>query len=119
MLFTASANRFGANPDETPQLSSMSALGGGIRQLTRFPREGRTGQECLIVGAVQDFKTKAVLLWSNCGPPGANPAGHQIFAMGPDGSGLRQVTPTRGRVVESDRTLVVELPGPAGYSGWP
>lgn len=126
VLFTASANPFGTNPDETCQVFSMSALGGGIHQLTRFHGGGGTGcfidfsgDSCGILGAVLDPVTKAVGLWSNCGAPGQNPSGHQMFFMRPDGSGLRQVSQTRGRVVEPDGTLMVELPGPAGYSGWP
>jgi hypothetical protein len=36
--------------------------------------------------------------------------------MHPDGSKLRQLTATRGRRVDSDGVVSVELPGPWAYS---
>jgi hypothetical protein len=44
-----------------------------------------------------------------------NPNGAQIFAMQPDGSGLRQLTNSRGLVKEADGTYSSELPGPVAY----
>jgi hypothetical protein len=38
---------------------------------------------------------------------GTNPAGNQLFAMRPDGSGLRQITQARG--VVTDTPDVVEV----------
>jgi hypothetical protein len=51
-------------------------------------------------------------------PPssGTNPNGDQIFAVRPDGTGLRQLTSLRGVQTLADGTLLVELPGPANYS---
>jgi hypothetical protein len=50
---------------------------------------------------------------SNCDPFGTNPnGGEQFFAMRTDGSGLRQLTQTRGIVREADGTIEVEMPGP-------
>jgi hypothetical protein len=43
-----------------------------------------------------------------CDPLGSNPYGVQMFAMRPDGSGLRQLTAARGLVGEADGTVSVE-----------
>ena len=40
----------------------------------------------------------------------------QIFAIRPDGSGLRQLTAARGCVVDTEDSVTVEMPGPFGYS---
>jgi hypothetical protein len=37
--------------------------------------------------------------------------------MRPDGSGLRQLTATRGLTVDPDGTVRVEMPGPVAYAG--
>jgi hypothetical protein len=42
--------------------------------------------------------------------------GDQIFAIGPDGSGLRQLSATRGMTIDPDGTVHVEMPGPFAYS---
>jgi hypothetical protein len=39
----------------------------------------------------------------------------QLFAMRPDGSGLRQLTTLRGVVTAADGSVDVELPGPIAY----
>jgi hypothetical protein len=39
--------------------------------------------------------------------------------MRPDGTRLRQLTATRGRVLEDDGAVSVELPGPLAYSARP
>ena len=57
-----------------------------------------------------------VLFETGCDPVGGNPNGNQLFAMRPDGSGLRQVTATRGMTVDPDGTVHVEIPGPFAYS---
>ncbi len=44
-----------------------------------------------------------------------NPNGGQIFAIQPDGTGLRQLTDSRGLVKEADGTYSGELPGPWAY----
>ncbi len=56
--------------------------------------------------------TGCVTFYSSCNPFGSNPYGGQIFTMRPDGTGLRQLTDTRGMTTEADGTVTVELPGP-------
>src|SRR5262249_49082495 len=56
---------------------------------------------------------------STCDPFGANAYGEQIFALRPDGSGLRQLTSTRGLVRGASGIVETELPGPVAYSGAP
>jgi hypothetical protein len=68
---------------------------------------------------VQDATTGALLFMSSCNPFGANPDGEQVFALRPDGTGLRQLTRTLGAsgIREPDDGIVhVELPGPYAYS---
>jgi len=67
-------------------------------------------------GANQDTVTGSIVFASTCNPFGTNPHGGQIFAMRPDGSGLRQLTDARGFAVAADGTVTVELPGPVAYS---
>ena len=43
----------------------------------------------------------------------------QIFAMRPDGTRVRQLTATSGRVREESGAVSVELPGPIAYSARP
>ena len=51
-------------------------------------------------------------------PLGANLSlGAQIFAMRPDGRGLRQLTDAAGVTTDPDGSFGVELPGPFAYSG--
>jgi hypothetical protein len=57
-----------------------------------------------------------VLFGSGCDPIGSNPSGYQLFAMRRDGSGLRQVTATRGMTIDPDGTVHLEIPGPFAYS---
>lgn len=52
---------------------------------------------------------------ASCDPVGANPFGDQIFAMRPDGTGLRQLTNARGMTTDPDGTVHVELAGPFAY----
>ncbi len=125
-FFTASADPFGTNPTENCQLFSIGTLGAGLRQVTHF-REGDHsvsgcagaplfGSGCGVILARQDPVNSTILIDSSCDPFGTNPNGNQLFAMRPDGSGLRQLTHTRGSVTEADGTVDVELPGPAAYS---
>jgi hypothetical protein len=63
--------------------------------------------------------TKAVVFDTNCDPLGANTQGYQLFAMRPDGSGLRQLTDASGFATNPDGSIRVELPGPFAYSARP
>jgi hypothetical protein len=123
-FFTASADPFGTNPTGMCQVFSVGRLGGGLRQLTTFPDDGRTKggceslpipQACRVQNLVQEPATGAVLFVSSCDPLARNPDGEQIFGMRPDGTGLRQLTSFRG-VEESDGSVNVELPGPVRYA---
>jgi hypothetical protein len=58
-----------------------------------------------------------VVFTANCNPSfDTNPNGDQIFAVRPDGSGLRQLTSLRGVRDLADGSQLVELPGPASYT---
>lgn len=131
VLVEASANPLGTNPGDLCQLFSVGRLGGRLRQLTHLPPDaggrqpvgcnapGIPGAECTISnqGVAQDAKTGAVLFQSSCDPLGTNPPfGVQLFVMRPDGSGLRQITQTRGMVLGPDGSVSVEAAGPIGYA---
>jgi hypothetical protein len=103
-FFLASADPFGTNPYGNCQLFSIGTLGSGLRQLTRFDSGSPAmGGACwnpfppnCSVGlsglAFQDPVTNALVFESGCDPLHANPFGEQVFAMRPDGGGLRQLT---------------------------
>jgi len=57
----------------------------------------------------RDPVTDAVVFASNCDPLGSNPLGAQIFAMRPDGSGLRQQTDAAGVTPNPDGGFRVGL----------
>ena len=63
----------------------------------------------------QDPATRTVAFRSSCDPFGANPDGDQLFAIRPDGSGLRQLTQARGLSIDSEGRVSVELPGTFAY----
>jgi hypothetical protein len=124
-FFEASADPLGTNPFGNCQLFSIDTLGRHLRQLTRF-REGDHSVNgclsgpppggCMIFQVFQDPVTRTLVFYSTCDPFGTNPYGGQLFAMRPDGSKLRQLTATRGLVEGADGEVMVELPGPFGYS---
>jgi hypothetical protein len=132
-FFIASADPVGENPYENCQMFSTDTHGGGLRQVTHFnpgkfvdlpgcsgPEAGPPG--CSIGNGyyrviVEDPVTKAVVFNSSCNPFGANPTfGDQLFAMRPDGSGLRQLTDAPGFTTGADGSFRVELSGPFAYS---
>jgi len=126
VYFNASADPLGTNPSLNCQIFSIDRLGANLRQLTNFHEIEHSVQGCLfaalgrgcgvyfpLVG--QDPRSRTLVLYSDCDPLGTNPNGAQIFAMQPDGSGLRQLTDSRGLVFESDGTIIGELPGPWAY----
>jgi hypothetical protein len=123
VLFTASANPTGENLGEILQLFSLNTRGGDLRQLTHLPAD-RPREGCLAFGGAcgidpgwffADQVTGTVLFASSCDPLGRNPFGSQVFAMRPDGTGLRQLTATRGMTIDPDGRLHVEMPGPIAY----
>jgi dipeptidyl aminopeptidase/acylaminoacyl peptidase len=124
VYFTASADPLGTNPSGNCQLFSTDRLGSDLRQLTNFRESRRSFWGCAFsvrpagcgVGPPwQDPRSQALLFYSSCDPFGTNPNGGQIFAMQPDGTGLRQLTDSRGLVWEADSTYSGELPGPWAY----
>jgi hypothetical protein len=125
IYFVAATNPLGSNPSENCQLFSIDRLGADLRQLTTFrEREhsntgcffARKGEGCSIWPLkAQDPRSRALLFYSSCNPFGQNPNGGQIFAIQPDGSGLRQLTDARGLVREADGTFSATLLGPWAY----
>ncbi|HKA30146.1 MAG TPA: hypothetical protein VKH82_12260 [Candidatus Binatia bacterium] len=136
VLFPASTNRLGENPAQICQLFSIDTDGARLHQLTHLASDGRPAAGCW--GATRanlnDFQlghpldygcfiseffldpaTGTVLFAASCDPLGTNPSGQQLFEMRPDGTGLRQLTATRGMTTDSDGTVHVELPGPFAY----
>ena len=124
VIFLASANPTGENPAGICQLFSIDKLAlHPPRQLTHLPSDGRPffgcnvfASACNIDRVFLDRTTGTVLFSSSCDPVGGNPFGNQLFAMRPDGTGLRQLTATRGMTTDPDGTVHVELPGPVVYS---
>jgi hypothetical protein len=126
-FFATDADPLRSNPSGNCQLFSVDTLGSNLRQVTGF-REGERSLNgcnagpppgCTIWDAYQDPITRTVVFYSSCDPFGTNPYGSQIFAMRPDGTRLRQLTATRGRVLEDSGAVTVELPGPTAYSARP
>ena len=123
VFFSASANPMGTNPSENCQVFSIDRTGSDLRQLTDFVEGTNSRNGCLYDAPpgctarvlAQDARTGTLVLHSNCDPFGTNPYGSQMFAMRPDGSGLRQLTDARGVVTEADGTLVGELVGHVAY----
>jgi hypothetical protein len=125
VYFPAAANPLGSNASENCQLFSIDRLGGDRRQLTNFREgehsesgcffSGRVGEGCAVLRLAQDPRSRTLFFDSTCDALGQNPNGAQIYAIQPDGSGLRQLTDSRGLVQEADGTYSAELPGPWAY----
>jgi len=124
VVFTASANPLGTNPDENCQLFSIDSLGGDLRQLTQWGEGQHSLGGCasqlrpgcgITFGYIAEQQGPDTdMFYSTCDPLGTNPDGGQVFTVRSDGTGLRQLTHTRGVVTEADGTVTVELPGPYG-----
>ena len=127
VFFTASADPFGTNPSENCQFFSIDRLGGDLRQLTDFPTTGHSDIGCTSVPTglgyhgcgpflqAQDAISGALVFSSGCDLLGKNPSAAQIFAVGPDGSGLSQLTTLRGTFTDAEGFYHAELPGPLAY----
>jgi hypothetical protein len=129
-FFLASADPRGTNPDGYCQIFSIDALGGEQpRQLThldsRVCRPLSDYRGCFHTAGIgygyyrvvfQDPITQSVVFDSTCDPLGTNRNGSQVFAMRPDGTGLRQLTDAAGVTTGPDGSVRVELPGPFAYS---
>lgn len=122
-FFASSADPLEQNPTRNCQLFSVPTIGGEPTQLTTFDDGDETSffgclfsplPGCAIGGLFQDPRNETLIFHTSCDPLGENPSGDAIFAMRPDGSGLRQITFTRGRTTQDDAEIV-ELPGPYGY----
>ncbi|MBZ5559303.1 MAG: hypothetical protein LAO77_18680 [Acidobacteriia bacterium] len=120
VFFVASADPFRENPFENCQIFSIDRLATDLRQLTHFG-EGEHSRDgcsavlppgCRMYGLGVDSVTATVLFYTSCNLSGTQSNGGQIFAMRPDGTGLRALTDTRGFVTEADGTRTVELAGP-------
>jgi len=128
VFFYGSADPVGENPSGTCNFFSSDPFGGKVRQLTHFqsgllPRSEEgcflnlPRPDCLIGAEFpwHDEVTGSIVFDGNCNLIG-NPLDQQLFAMRPDGSGLRQITNYRGMEVAPDGTVTVELGGPNAYS---
>ena len=131
VFFSASADPLGRNPTSTCQLFSVGALGGDLQQLTSFTDPEPSQYGCALgalqppLGCVtvpnngyapsQDARTGTLVFASSCDPFGTNPNGGQLFAMRPDGTGLRQLTDDPPVKTDPDGSVTVELPGPYTY----
>jgi hypothetical protein len=129
VFYIASANPVGENQSEDCQIFSVDTLGTDLHQVTHFRGADHSIRGCgsglapgcwigvdVFGGPYQDPVTQALVFDSICDPLGANPDGEQFFAIRPDGSGLRQLTFTRGMRTGADGSVDVELPGPQAYS---
>jgi cysteine-rich repeat protein len=136
-FFLASADPLGTNPDTDPlddvrdgycQIFSMDTEGRRLRQVTHLnsrvcrPLRGPGCAQAQGIGyghyrlVFQDPVTEAVIFDSTCDPLGANPNSYKLFAIRPDGDGLRQLTDASGMTTEPDGSFRVQLPGPFAYS---
>ena len=133
VIFAASANlptrRNGTdlvprNPTGNCQIFSVDRNGGDLRQLTDFRETDHStigcyyhsGLGCAAAFFDIDPVTGTLVFDSNCDPFGRNRYGGQIFAMRPDGTGLRQITAARGLIVTLGTSETLELVGPHAYS---
>ena len=120
VYFTASADPLGTNSKHDCQIFSMDPLSRDMRQMTFFHEGGDHRAACiggrrpdgcridLPPWGAQQPETGTLYFKSQCDPLGLNPNGTQLFAIQPDGTGLRQLTNTRGFVQGADRTVEVE-----------
>jgi hypothetical protein len=131
-FFLASADPLGTNPHGNCQLFSIGVHGGVPRQITHldpgFPvlRPGcylSSGIGYGLFRAITQDPVTSTIVFNTAMDalklgPGAIAGADQIFAIRPDGSGLRQLTeaPTGAHLPNPDGFTVVRV-GPFAYSG--
>src|SRR5262249_37227210 len=126
-LLVASSNVLGTNPSENCQLFSIDLFGRGLKQLTTFQEAPHAQIGCTFFPppgcgndqVTQDRANHTIVLNSSCSPFGTNPNGYEVFAVRPDGTGLRQLTTTSGYRTFPDGSIEVENPGPTAYVSVP
>ena len=132
VFFIASADPLGENPTNNCQIFSINRLGGDLRQVSSFREATRPNafngctitrrkpEGCFVFLAAQDPVTQSLVFRSTCDPPlGTNPNGQQVFAIRPDGTGLRQLTNFAGLVRQADGTLSGEGVGALAFGPSP
>ena len=130
-FFLASADPVGLNKGGFCQIFSVNTRGRDLRQVTRLdarrcgPLPPARNVGCFHTVGIgygyyrvifQDAATKAVVFDSACDPLGANQRGYQLFAIRPDGDGLRQLTDASGYKFNPDGSFRAEHAGPFAYS---
>jgi hypothetical protein len=113
------------NPTGNCQIFSIDRTGGDLRQLTEFRETEQSDIGCYFFPGGRrgcpssfldiDSVTGTVVFYSACDPFHTGRFASQIFAMRPDGSGLRQITSARGTFTEDGKDKL-ELIGPHAYS---
>jgi hypothetical protein len=123
VFFQTRSDPLGTNPCYEGNIFSTDRNGGDLRQLTgRIEGECDQPRDCPIAtGKLNpDPVTQSLAFASPCDLVGLNPdGGDQIFAMHPDGSGLRQLTRARGVRRDRDGTISVEKVGPWNSAALP
>ena len=123
--FRAAADPLGKNPTANCQLFSISVLGSGLRQLTRF-REGDEPSVngcysgpppgCSIGYLQEDPGARSLVFTSQCFSSRPGHVGMDLVTVRRNGSRLRPLTATRGMVEHDDGSVEVEMVGPWAYS---
>jgi hypothetical protein len=72
---------------------------------------------CTAYYTSRDTQSGALVFDSSCDPVGKNPYGTALFAMHADGTGLNQLTETKGYSVDASGAVSVELVFPFAYPG--
>jgi WD40-like Beta Propeller Repeat len=134
-VFLASADPLGTNPHGSCQLFSIGVSGGVPRQITRLdPGFRLPNPGCALAFGIgyglfrpitQDPVTRTIVFNTTLDVLKLRPGvsvfeerADQIFAIRPDGSGLRQLTESpRGTHFPNTDGVSVEHPGPYAYSG--
>jgi hypothetical protein len=123
----ASADPLGKNSGGYCQIFSVNTRARGLRQVTHLDSRvcGQIGHSgCFETAGIgysyyrvvfQDPVTETIVFDSGCDLLGTQGARYQIFAVRPNGDGLRQLTDASG-VTSGPDGFRVELPGPFAYS---